>query len=45
VSAKIEDKAVDLQVMKRALVSSHPGSEGFFELILEKYRDRVVGWN
>ena len=26
-SAKIEDKAVDIYVLKRALISTHPGSE------------------
>jgi TP53 regulating kinase-like protein len=41
VSTKIEDKAVDFYVLKRAFISTHPGSEAFFERILESYRDRT----
>ena len=38
VSNKVEDKAVDLYVLKRALISTHPGSEALFEKILDLYR-------
>jgi TP53 regulating kinase-like protein len=38
VSNKIEDKAVDIYVLKRALISSHPGSENLFEKLLQKYQ-------
>jgi TP53 regulating kinase-like protein len=38
VSTKIEDKAVDIYVLKRALISTHPGSETLFEKILEYYK-------
>ena len=38
VSNKIEDKAVDIYVLKRALISSHPGSENLFERLLLKYQ-------
>ena len=38
VSGKIEDKAVDFYVLKRAFISTHPGSEDLFERILVKYR-------
>ena len=41
VSTKTEDKAVDFYVLKRAFISTHPGSEAFFERILEKYRDKT----
>jgi len=30
VSGKIEDKAVDIYVLKRAFISTHPGSEDLF---------------
>lgn len=32
-----EDKAVDLYVLERAFLSSHPNSEALFALILETY--------
>ena len=35
---KIEDKAVDLYVLKRAMISLHPGSESLFDKIIEKYQ-------
>ena len=35
VSSKMEDKAVDVYVLKRAFVSTHPGSEVIFESIIE----------
>lgn len=36
-SHKIEDQAVDLYVLKRALISLHPGSEKLFDIFIEKY--------
>ena len=39
VSNKIEDKAVDIYVLKRAFISSHPGSENLFEMLLKNYQD------
>jgi TP53 regulating kinase-like protein len=41
VSAKIEDKAVDFYVLKRAFISTHPGSEALFEKIIEIYKSKV----
>ena len=38
VSGKIEDKAVDFYVLKRAFISTHPGSEDLFEKIMIEYR-------
>ncbi|KAI8872312.1 kinase-like protein [Ramicandelaber brevisporus] len=38
ISALVEDKAVDLYVLERAFLSSHPGSEHVFENILAAYR-------
>jgi len=38
-SHKVEDQAVDLYVLKRALISLHPGSEKLFDIILEKYQN------
>ncbi|CAI2379651.1 unnamed protein product [Moneuplotes crassus] len=38
-SLKTEDKAVDLYVLKRAMISLHPGSEVLFDKIIEKYRE------
>jgi TP53 regulating kinase-like protein len=32
-----EDKAVDLYVLERALSSTHPNSESFFQLIMRAY--------
>ncbi|KAJ3037995.1 TP53 regulating kinase [Rhizophlyctis rosea] len=37
VSSMIEDKAVDLYVLERALISTHPNSEPLFQLILDSY--------
>ena len=42
VSNKIEDKAVDIYVLKRAFISTHPGSEPLWEKILEEYRKIMV---
>ena len=41
VSGKIEDKAVDFYVLKRAFISTHPGSEELFEKIMLKYRAKT----
>ena len=38
VSGKIEDKAVDIYVLKRAFISTHPGSEQVFDKVLEEYK-------
>jgi TP53 regulating kinase and related kinases len=42
VSHKIEDKATDIYVLKRALISTHPGSEELWERILEEYKKLMV---
>ena len=34
VSNKLEDKAVDIYVLKRAFISTHPGSEALVNLVL-----------
>ncbi|KAA0203094.1 hypothetical protein HAZT_HAZT000345 [Hyalella azteca] len=34
---KAEDKAVDLYVLERAILSAHPKSEGFVSILLEAY--------
>jgi len=39
VSSKIEDKAVDIYVLKRAFISTHPGSDHIFERIIENYKN------
>jgi len=36
-STLAEDKAVDLYVLERAFLSTHPGAEKMFEIILECY--------
>ena len=36
--AIIEDKAVDLYVLERAMLSTHPGSEHLINTILASYR-------
>ena len=36
VSGKLEDKAVDIYVLKRAFISTHPGSEDLVFLIFLK---------
>ena len=41
VSSKLEDKAVDLYVLKRAFISTHPGSEFLFDKIIESYKAKV----
>ncbi|KAL7642621.1 UNVERIFIED_CONTAM: hypothetical protein RMT77_007185 [Armadillidium vulgare] len=40
VSDKIEDKAVDLYVLERAVLSTHPDSDGFLEVLWEAYREK-----
>lgn len=40
VSGKIEDKAVDMYVLKRAFISTHPGSEALFDRVIEKYKEK-----
>ena len=42
VSSKIEDKGVDFYVLKRAFISTHPGSEELFEKILQTYRENTT---
>lgn len=37
VSHKLEDKAVDLYVLERAFLSTHPESEVLFATVLDKY--------
>ena len=39
VSGKIEDKAVDIYVLKRAFISTHPGSEDLFEKVIQRYKE------
>jgi TP53 regulating kinase-like protein len=41
VSGKLEDKAVDIYVLRRAFISTHPGSEELFERILNKYKEKA----
>ncbi len=38
-SLKIEDKAVDIYVLKRAFISTHPGSEAVFEEVIQTYKE------
>jgi len=38
VSVSIEDKAVDLYVLKRAIISANPKSEEIFEKFVEVYQ-------
>lgn len=42
VSTKIEDKAVDIFVLKRAFLSTHPGSDALFEKVLERYQTKFA---
>ena len=39
ISSKAEDKAVDIYVLQRAFVSTHPGSEFIFQKILAAYKE------
>ena len=34
----VEDKAVDLYVLERAFISTHPGTEALMDAIIESYR-------
>ena len=43
VSSKTEDKATDIYVLKRAFISTHPGTEAIFDQILEKYKELMCG--
>ena len=45
ISSKVEDKGVDIYVLKRAMVSTHPGSEIMFDKLLEIYKGLVTGHN
>lgn len=36
--AAVEDKAVDLYVLERAFISTHPGTEALVDAIIESYR-------
>ena len=37
-NANDDDKAVDLYVLERAMISTHPNTESLFSLIVEMYR-------
>ncbi|KAJ2243352.1 serine/threonine-protein kinase bud32, partial [Coemansia sp. RSA 455] len=39
ISTSTEDKAVDLYVLERAFISTHPNSERLFATVLEAYAD------
>ena len=41
VSNKIEDKATDIYVLKRAFLSTHPNSENFFEKVIQRYQEAM----
>lgn len=41
VSSATEDKAVDIYVLERAFLSTHPNSTHLFEQVLESYTERV----
>ena len=41
VSGKVEDKGVDFYVLKRAFISTHPGSEELFDKIMNVYRENT----
>lgn len=38
-----EDKGVDLYVLERALLSTHPRTERFFEILLNSYKSECGG--
>lgn len=42
VSALVEDKAVDLYVLERAISSTHPESKELFSLILQAYSSKMT---
>ena len=37
ISSLVEDKGVDLYVLERALLSTHPNTEEFFKIVLQSY--------
>lgn len=41
VSGMVEDKAVDLYVLERAIASTHPEATELFKMILEAYADNL----
>lgn len=41
ISALTEDKGVDLYVLERAFLSTHPNTEKLFQVILESYRKKA----
>ena len=41
ISSLVEDKGVDLYVLERALLSTHPNTEGFFKTVLQNYASEV----
>ncbi|CAN0272352.1 unnamed protein product [Lampetra fluviatilis] len=43
VSALVEDKAVDLHVLEKAFLSSHPGTEAVFAAVLTAYTATMKG--
>ncbi|KAK6335391.1 serine/threonine-protein kinase bud32 [Orbilia brochopaga] len=43
VSVSDEDKAVDLYVLERAFISTHPKASGLFHTILEAYKKNSLG--
>ena len=43
--ASAEDKGVDLYVLERAFLSSHPNSEDVFDCILSNYKDHMKDKN
>jgi TP53 regulating kinase and related kinases len=43
VSTQEEDKAVDLYVLERAFISTHPKAEGLFEEVLKAYSETSKG--
>uniref|UniRef100_S4R9Q1 non-specific serine/threonine protein kinase n=1 Tax=Petromyzon marinus TaxID=7757 RepID=S4R9Q1_PETMA len=43
VSTLVEDKAVDLHVLEKAFLSSHPGTEAMFAAVLAAYTETMKG--
>ena len=39
IEQKAEDKAVDLYVLERAILSTHPNTDSFVELLLSRYEE------
>lgn len=44
IDVKVETKAVDLYVLERAFVSTHPDSEKIFEEVLKAYASKSENW-